>query len=180
MPEDKNQDIKIEEDSEELSFEERLKKLREKMKKCQGERDEYLAGWQRAKADFINARKDEEKHREEFLKFSNQMIIADILSVLDSFDLALSHYGSREKLQKEETEKFLKGFYLIQAQLNDILKKYGLSVIKSAGEKFNPEFHEAIAEIESDKESGIIIEEVQKGYILNNKVLRATKVKIAK
>ncbi len=163
----KNEDIKVEEDTEEPSFEERLKKLREKTKKFQEERDEYLAGWQRAKADFINARKDEEKRREEFLKFSNQLIIADILSVLDSFDLALSHYEN-------------KGLYLIQAQLNDILKKYGLSVIKSAGEKFNPEFHEAIAEIESDRESGVIIEEAQKGYMLHEKVLRPARVKIAK
>lgn len=151
----------------EISIKDKLDRIKEELKKCQKERDDYLAGWQRAKADFINARKDEEKRREEFLKFSNQLIIADILAVLDSFDLALSHYES-------------KGFYLIQAQLNDILKKYGLSVIKSAGEKFNPEFHEAVAEIESDKESGTIIEEVQKGYTLNGKVLRAAKVKIAK
>ncbi len=180
-PDDK-EEIVVEEaiDGNDVLFQEKIKKLREKLKKYQEERDEYLAGWQRAKADFINSRKDEEKRREEFLKFSNRLIISDTLTVLDSFDLAFAHCESLKEFQKEETEKLLKGFYLIKAQLNDILKKYGLSVIKSMGEKFNPELHEAVAEIESDKESGTIIEEIQKGYKLQGKVLRAAKVKIAK
>lgn len=163
-------DINIEEESQEPG--DKLKKLKEKLKKCQKEKEEYLDGWQRAKADFINSRKEEEKRREELVKFSNFMLISEILPVFDSFDLAFSG--------KEENEKSSKGFLFIKSQLEDILKKYGLEVIKALGEKFNPELHESVGEVESDKESGIVIEEVQKGYMLNGRVLRAAKVKISK
>ncbi|MFH1460800.1 MAG: nucleotide exchange factor GrpE, partial [Patescibacteria group bacterium] len=68
----------------------------------------------------------------------------------------------------------------IKSQLENIFKKYGLAEIKSVGEKFNPEFHEAVEQIESKEESGTIVEEIQKGYLLNNKVLRPSKVKVSK
>lgn len=160
-----NNDIKIEEEGEGLS--DKLKKLKDKLKKCQTEKDEYLAGWQRAKADFINFRKEQEKQQKEIIKFSNTILIYELLLVLDSFDLALKNNED-------------KGLYLIKSQLDDILKKSELTVIKTIGEKFNPEFHEAIEEVESEKESGIIVEELQKGYLLHNKVLRASKVKISR
>lgn len=158
--------IKIEKEGEEIA--DKIKKIKEHLKKCQKEKEEYLNGWQRAKADFINYKKDEEKNRENFVKWSNHILLTDILFVLDSFDLAL------------QDEKKNKNLELIKVQLEDALKKHGLTQIKAIGEKFNPEFHESVGEIESSKESGIIIEEVQKGYLLHNKVLRPTKVKIAK
>ncbi|MFC1625400.1 nucleotide exchange factor GrpE [Patescibacteria group bacterium] len=148
-------------------MEEQLKKLEKQLKKCEKERDEYLDGWQRAKADFVNARKDDEKNQEEFRKFAHLVIICDILPVLDSFDLAMQN--SKDK-----------SLYLIKSQLDGIIKKYGLTVIKAVGEKFNPEFHESIEEVESEKESSIIIEEIQKGFLLHEKVLRPSKVKISK
>jgi molecular chaperone GrpE len=148
-----------------------LKKLSEKLKRCQEEKEEYLQGWQRAKADFINFKKDLEKQQAEFAKFSNAVLISELLLVLDSFELALT---------ENSKNKDHRGFVLIKAQLNDILKKHGLTPIKAVGEKFSPEFHEAVEEVESDKKSGIIVEEIQKGYMLHNKVLRASKVKVAK
>jgi len=161
--------IENEEESSDLSVqvESKFKKLKEKLKKCQKEKEEYLAGWQRAKADFINFKKDQEKQQMEFAKFSNTLLVSEILLVLDSFDLALQNNKDNVLL-------------LIKSQLNDILKKYGLEEIKTKNEKFNPEFHEAVEEVESGKESSDIIEEVQKGYMLHGKVLRATKVKISK
>lgn len=158
-------DIKIEEEGEELN--DKLKKLKGKLKKCQKEKEEYLAGWQRAKADFINSRKENEQRQKEFAKFANGLLISELLTVLDSFDLATKN--SKDK-----------GFALIKSQLKDILKRYELEEIKTTGEEFNPEFHEAIEEVESEKESGIIIEEIQKGYTLHSKVIRASKVKISK
>ncbi|PIS13365.1 MAG: nucleotide exchange factor GrpE [Candidatus Tagabacteria bacterium CG09_land_8_20_14_0_10_41_14] len=168
-------DITIEDENQEAdsSAEEaknKLKKIKEKLKRCQKEKEEYLSGWQRCRADFINARKDEEKKREEFIKFSNQIILLNLLPVLDSFDSALKHTEHKEK----------RGFVLIKTQLDEILKKHGLEPIKSEGENFNPQFHEAAEEVESEKESGIIVEEIQKGYLLHEKVLRPSKVKIAK
>lgn len=160
-----NEDIKIE--PEEHGLQEKLKKLKDELEKCRKEKEEYLAGWQRAKADFINARKDEEKQRAEFAKFANQLLVYDLLTILDSFDLALT--TCKEK-----------GFRLIKLQLDDVLKKYGVKAIKSVGEKFDPTLHEAATEEESEKESGTIIEEFQKGYMMHDKILRAAKVKVSK
>jgi len=166
-------DFQVEED---MSVEEKLKKLREKLKKCQKEKEEYLGGWQRSKADYINTRKKEEEERKNFIKMSNEALLSDILPVLDSFDLAIE---SQAKEKKEN--KTAKGLRMINLQIKNVLKRYGLeNIIITDDEKFNPELHEAIKEEESKKESGIIIEEIQKGYKLNNKILRPTKVIIAK
>jgi len=94
------------------------------------------------------------------------------LPVLDSFELALAN--------EEKDSKFSKGIFLIKMQLGDVLRKFGLGPIKSIGEKANLQFHEIVGEIESEKEEGVIIEELQKGYLLNGKVIRPAKVKISK
>ena len=140
---------------------------------CQKERDEYLDGWKRAKADLINYKKDETKRFEDVVRFANESFIHELISVLDSFDLALISLASDEKTQK--------GLYLIRQQLEDILRQSGLEKISiSPGDKFNPALAEAIAEAESDKPSGSIVEEVEKGYLLNGKIIRPARVKIAK
>ncbi len=155
----------------EAQFQEKIKQLQEKLKKCQELREEYLAGWQRAKADLINARKDDEKRNLEFAKFANSVLISEILPVLDSFDLAFT---------EEKDSKFAKGIFLIKMQLEDVLRKYGLEPIKSVGEKCNLQLHETVEEVKSEKEEGIITEEIQKGYLLHGKVLRPARVKISK
>jgi molecular chaperone GrpE len=144
------------------------------LEKTKKERDEYLAGWQRAKADFLNYQKNEKTRLEEFLKFCEAGLIGDLLPVLDSFDLALAQIG-------ETSDPKFKGFFLIKSQMEEILKKRGLEPIKSLGEKFNPELHEAVASVDDKiKESQTIVEETQKGYALNGRTLRAAKVKIIK
>ena len=154
------------------SFQKKVKKIEEKLKKCQELKEEYLNGWQRAKADLINARKDDERRNQEFFKFANASLVAEILPVLDSFDLAF---------QREEGDaKFSKGIFLIKIQLEGILKKYGLEVIKSVGEKADLQFYEIVGEVETEKEEGIIIEELQRGYLLYGRVLRPAKVKVSK
>ncbi len=149
------------------------------LEKAKRERGEYLAGWQRAKADFLNYQKDEKKRLEEFLKFCEAGLIGDLLPVLDSFDLALNEIAS--SAPPPRNDKLAKGFFLIKSQMDEILKKRGLEPVKSVGEKFNPEFHEAVATVEdSSKEFQTIVEEIQKGYALNGRTLRAAKVKIIK
>lgn len=155
-----------------------LKKLKKKLKQCKKEKEEYLDGWQRAKADFINARKEEEKRKQELTKYFNLIIISDILPVLDSFDLAFRFGG--KSTGKNTEDKTNAGFALIESQLRNVLKHHGLEVIKCTGEQFNPELHESVGEIESNHESGTIVEEVTKGYTLHGKVIRASKVKTAK
>ena len=142
--------------------------------KLSKERDEYLAGSQRAKADLANYKKDELKRLEEIVRFANAEIILDTIRVLDSFELGLA---AMEKMGEVE-----KGVYLIKSQLEDVLKKYGLEHIEiKPGDKFDPGFQEAVASVEGEApQDGLIAEEVERGYTLHGKVLRAPKVKVYK
>ncbi|MDP3052844.1 MAG: nucleotide exchange factor GrpE [bacterium] len=148
-------------------------KTEDELSKCQKEKDEYLDGWKRAKAELINYKKDEAKRFEIVIKLANEGLIKELLLVLDSFDLGLASSEKEGSAQK--------GMYLIRSQLKDILKSYGLEEIEtSPGEKFDINIHEAVAEIESDQPSGTVIEEVEKGYLLNGRVIRPVRVRISK
>jgi len=150
------------------------KALQEELEKISKERDEYLDGWRRSKADLINYKKEELKRLEEMAKFGNEEVIRDLISVLDSFELALV------TLEKSEG-KVEKGIYLIKIQLEDILKRRGLQKIKvNKNDKFNPNYHEAVGNVSENGESGTIAEEVETGYMLYNKVLRPTRVRLFK
>ena len=164
MEEKKQEKIKKEENKKETE-----------LARFQRERDEYLDGWKRAKADLINYKKDEAKRFEQIARFSNEILIRDLIVVLDSFDLALI------SLEEESEKKTQKGLYLIRQQLEDILKQQGLErVIVSVGNAFDPALHEAIASVESDKPSGIVVEEVERGYLFNGKLIRPARVKVSK
>ena len=143
------------------------------LEKCEKEREEYLNGWKRAKADLINYQKEETKRLEEILKFANAGMIRELINVLDSFYLALAILEKEGKAEK--------GFYLIKGQFEDVLKKNGLEKMEDAtGTVFNPNLHEAVGEVESEKPPGTVIEEVGRGYTLNGRVIRPARVKIAK
>ncbi len=136
------------------------------------ERDDYLEGWKRAKADFINYKKDEIKRFSEFGKFATENLIRELIAVLDSFELAIP---------KETDEQSQRGLYLIRQQLDDVLRQYGIRRIEAkAGEPFDPALHEAIAEVEADAASGTIVEELGPGYFLHEKLIRPARVKVAK
>lgn len=149
----------------------KLKKLREDLKKCEAERREYLEGWQRAKADLINYKKDESKRFGEFVKFAVEGVVAEVVQVLDSFDLALQHQ------MPKDVER---GIVLVRSQLEDILRRRGLEVMQPLGQKFDPAFHESLGEVESDAAEGRVVEVLQLGYLLHGKVLRPARVKISK
>src|SRR3989338_8440705 len=148
MDEDK---IIDEEVLEEDGLNDKLKKLRAELKECEKQKAEYLAGWQRAKADFINARKDEEKARGEFAKFATERVLVEMLAVADSLELS---NGADSKP--------------IYNQLMDILKKEGVLPIEALGKKFNPLEHEALEQVEVDdkEKDSVIVEELQKGYTI--------------
>ena len=151
-----------------------LKQL-EESKKLQ---DEYLNGWQRQKADFINYQKDSLRQAQEIVKYANEDLITDLLIVLDSFDISVNSLKNKELTENEK--KIIQGLELIKTQLEDVLRKKGLKPIEVLGEQFNPQFHEILEEIEEKGPPGVIIEEVIKGYELNGKVIRPSKVKIIK
>lgn len=124
----------------------------------------YKEKFVRLQAEFANYEKRTEKERSDLLKNANADLISKMLEVLDNFDLALKH--------NEDA-----GVAMIYDDLFRILEKQGLMLIKTDG-KFYPQFHEALTKEEGD-EDGIILEEFQKGYLLNGKLLRASKVKIS-
>lgn len=145
--------------------------MKEELEKLKKERDEYLAGWQRAKADLSNYKKDEARRNEEFAKWALAAFTKELLDILYSFDVALTQ-------MKSESETM--GLKLIQKQLTATLEKYGLEPIPAQqGAKFDPELHEAISREPSDQPEDTIIEEVQKGYMLHDRVLRPSKVKVS-
>lgn len=151
--------------------EEAIKKLREKLKKAEAERDEYLTGWQKAKADYINAKKREEDDKKDFVRFANENLIVELLPVLDSFNMAMSNKEVWEKVDKN----WRMGVEYIYNQLKKTLEDNGLKEIDPIGQKFDPLRDEAI---EDGKESDIITTVVSKGYMLNGKVVKAPKVKV--
>jgi len=154
------------------------------LEECQKKKDEYLAGWQRERADFLNYKKEEIERIGEILKYAGEGLILKILPILDNFDLIARQNFLSENLsgqEKERIDKIIQGFVQIKIQFQDFLKNLGVEEIKSVGDKFDPNFQEVIEEIKTkDKESGIVIEEIQKGYKLHGKVLRPAKVKIVK
>ncbi len=150
-----------------------FEKLRMELIECQKQRDEYLAGWQRAKADFINYKKDEEERFKSFAAFSLKALLSELIGVLDSFDLGLA-------VIKDEAAQ--KGMNLIRMKLEDSLKKFGLTaLVAKKGDIFDPEKHEVVSEIETREfADGAVAEELERGYLFNDRVIRAAKVKVAK
>lgn len=146
------------------------------MEKCEKEKAEYLAGWQRARADFLNYKKEEGERMRNILKYANEDFILKILPILDNFEKA-----EQETPDEFKDNDYFKGLLQIKNQLQDFLKNQGVKEVESLGQKFNPSFHEVVEEVEAEgKESGVIIEETQKGYLIEGKLLRPSKVKVAK
>ena len=152
--------------------------LGDELMQCKTTAQEYLNGWQRAKADFINYKNDEAHRLEDTARFMTRSLMQDMLPVLDSFDLAIKSYGREKEPVYEDQQK---GMLLIRSQFMDTLKKRGLEVISLApAEPFNPEKHEALDAVESEHPPGSIVEEIQKGYFLQGRVLRPSRVRISK
>ncbi len=153
----------------ELEGADEAKKLAEAEQKA----EEYLAGWQRAKADLINYKKDEMKRLEEIARYGSEDLLRELVTVLDNFDLGIAALEKQGPVEK--------GVYMIRTQISDILKKRGLQKIEiKVGEQFDPSIAEAIAEGDSDLPHGAVMEEIEAGYKLFDKVIRPARVRISK
>ncbi|MBW2991870.1 nucleotide exchange factor GrpE [Candidatus Woesearchaeota archaeon] len=149
----------------------------EKLKKEIKEKDEKLNGaidtLKRLQAEFENYTKRVEKENNDFRKYVKAELIKKLLPTLDSFELALKN--------NQDKEKFMKGVEMIYAQLFQVLEEEGLRKTESLGKKFDPFFHEVLmTEHDDRKDDEEITEELQKGYMFNDKVLRYAKVKVNK
>lgn len=130
--------------------------------------DEYLNNWKRERADFINYKKDELERTLSLVKHSSEKFVLKLLPVLDNLYLAQKHLADE-------------GLAQVVKQFEEFLKKEGIEEIKSVGEKFDPNFHEVVSHAEKEgAEPEEIVEEIQRGYVMNGKLLRPAKVIIAK
>jgi molecular chaperone GrpE len=135
--------------------------------------EEYLNGWKRAKADYLNLKKETEEKQKSFADFANAALLVQILPIYDNFKKAL-------QLLPTEQDSWVEGIKQIKKQMEDLLKNYGIEEIKTIGEKFDPQLHEAVGK---EKKQGMdpdtIISESSSGYLMNGKVLVAAKVIVA-
>lgn len=155
---------------------EAINKLRQKLKAAEAEKQEYLTGWQRAKADLVNARKRDEADRQDFIKFANERLIDGLIPVLESFDLAMNNKESWEKVDKN----WRVGVEYIYSQLKKALSDAGLEEIDPLGKTFDHNRDEAAEYVPVEKESDDhkIVFVIQKGYSLNGRSMRPPKVKV--
>jgi molecular chaperone GrpE len=175
---DPGDDVTFEENSEALEHEvkDQTQKLKAKIKELEKKNQELLNSWQRDKADFINARKNDESARAEFLKFAKADVISELIPALDAFQNAFKNKESWEKVDKN----WRVGVEYIHSQLMNTLTSHGLKVINPLGEMYNHLRDEASQTVKVDdpKEDGKILEVLQVGYELNGKEIRAPKVKV--
>ena len=146
-----------------------IKVLKQSLAEEKKKAEDYLANWQRAQADFINYKRRSEQEREEVGKFANSLLMFNLLPILDDLERALASIPP--KLAKLS---WVDGVRLIERKLWASLEAQGLSQIKAAGEPFDPKLHEAA--MHAKGKEGIVIEELQKGYKLHDRVIRPAMV----
>lgn len=181
MPKKSNKDIDYEEltpdEGEELGLQQKLKQARVDLSTCKKELQDYLTGWQRAKADLVNERKVFDKKLLETRVRAHEELLRDLLPVLDSFDMAFADKAAWERVDKN----WRMGVEYIYANFISILSQYNIVPFDDVGAPFDPSQHESIEMIPTDnKEEDHLIKEVlQRGYKQGNVIIRPAKVKVA-
>ena len=149
-----------------------IEQLKEELEKSKSETQEYISLSERLQADFENFKKITDKRNQDLVKFANENLIKEFLDCYEDFGRAL---------ETENNEDLRKGIELIYNKFTDVLKKEGIEEIPAKGEKFDLNKHEALMVQESeDVENGYIIEELMKGYMYKDKVLKYSKVIVCK
>lgn len=143
------------------------------------EMEEMKSLAQRTQADFINYKKRVEKEKREISIFANERIMEELLDVLDNFERALISGKAEETTTDGKVSGFYQGVEMILKQLTDKLNKFGLSEIEALGADFDPNFHHAVMQVEGD-EPDKVVEVMQRGYLLREKVIRPSMVKVSK
>ncbi len=159
----------------ENSEEEQIKKLKKKLAQSEAQKQEYLDGWQRSQADFVNARRRAEEEKKSEKNRITEKIILDLLPVLDSFEMAIGN-----KSWSAVDQVWRQGVEYIHTKLKTTLENYTLSEIKpEPGDTFDPLQHHSLEALPGDeKQDGLIAERISKGYILNGHVVRPASVKV--
>jgi molecular chaperone GrpE len=164
--------VKEEEEEEEVVVEEDLDQLKKKIYELEAEKEKYHDQLLRLQADFINYRKRVNRDQQKVNLMTKASLLEGFLPVVDNFERALT--------AAEIEDDFKKGVEMIYRQLKSFLEAQGVGVIPTVGEHFDHNLHDAMLQVEDEEyETGIIIEELQKGYILEGKVIRPAMVKVA-
>ena len=167
MDEEHNQEEKKEEQAP-ADFDARLAQ-------CEKERDEFIGLARVLKADFANAKKDQEREIARVIRFANEELLLKLLPIIDSFDLAIKH------IPKDAHENsWVAGIEKIRQQLDAVLRQVGVSEVETRDTPLDAHAHEPVMHEESDGPEDVIMEELQKGYKLYDKIIRPAKVKVTK
>ena len=154
----------------------KIQKLKAELKQAKKEKEEYLTGWQKERADFANYKKEEETRKAAFSEAVRERILSRFLSVLDNFNMAFSHKESWEKIDPT----WRKGIEHIYSEMSKIFEEYGVKEIGKIGETFDPNLHHSIDLVSTDKKEDDhkVAAVIQKGYKLGNRVLRPAGVNV--
>ncbi len=150
--------------------------LIQKIKELEETGKKYLDLYARSQAEMENMRKRLKREKEEFFKFANEALIKELLPVVDNLEKAISHAQDENNVHalREGLELTLKG-------MKKVLEKAGVKEVKALGEKFDPNYHEAVSQQEkNDVDSGTVLQELQKGYLLNQRLIRPAMVVVSK
>jgi molecular chaperone GrpE len=154
---------------------EELDALRQGLEELRQEKDDVQEKLQRLCADYANFQKRVPRQIADTVTYEREKLMRSLLPILDNFDHTLKAHSA------ESTEALVKGVEIIYGQMLDILKSHGVEQIQALGETFDPQRHEAmLRRAEPDQDDGIILEEFQKGYVLNGRVLRPSRVVVNK
>jgi molecular chaperone GrpE len=155
---------------------EQVEELQRRIKELELENSDLKAQYLRKQADFENFRKRMQREKQESIKYANTDLLQDLVAIIDDFERAI-----KSSEESRDFDSFHSGIQLIERQLVNMLEnKYGLTRIESEGEEFDPQKHEAIAMVESpEHDVQTVIEDYQKGYMINDRVLRHAKVRVA-
>ncbi len=149
-----------------------LEALKEKAAKADEHWDRIL----RMTAEYENARKGLEKRSQDSIRYANEQLLLEVLPLVDNLDRAVASLD-----QGHDLKQVKEGLHLVQNTFHKVLEKHGVEVIPALGQAFDPNRHEAVGEVETDAvEDGHVAEEIQRGYLLNGRVARASQVRIAK
>jgi molecular chaperone GrpE len=177
QPEDESEVLEFEfNDDGEEDLKKTLKKFRADLKACKKEKEEYLNGWQKERADFVNYKKQEEERKSIFSEAIRERIIMRFLNVLDSFNMAFANKEAWEKVD----ENWRKGVEYIYSQMNSVFEEFNVKPIGEVGESFDPSIHQSIEMVETDKKEKDhkVAEVIQKGYALGDRVIRPARVNV--
>lgn len=159
-----------------LSPQDKIKKLREKLAEAQRARQEYLDGWQRLKADYVNLKKRADEEKSELGNFVRENVVSDLIPVIESFDMAFANKEAWEKVDPN----WRVGVEYIHKQFMDTLESYGLKEVNPLGETFDPQHFTAIGNVHTDDQSldHKVAEVIQKGYRMGERLIKSPKVRV--